>query len=111
MKAKIKKLWSKVKKPFQKQSQEKYIYPIEIPLAGIRNEHVRIDPEGGYMIIEADQQIVVEEAERYSPAKMYNSFGFSRSIFLPRGINIKFIQTKIDRDRLIIGWPEQMYNQ
>ena len=111
MKEKIKKFMAFIKKPFRKEDSRDFVYPIEIPLAGIRKDHIQIDHDAGYILIDAEQQILVEQADKYNPAKMYNSFGFSRTIFLPRGVEISFIDTKIEADRLSIGWPKQMLNQ
>lgn len=110
-KKKIGKFWTNILKKFKQERKDKYVYPIEIPLAGIKKEHIRFDSEAGTLIVDAEQQVIVEEAEGYSPSKMYSTFGFSRSIFLPEGIRVRDVNARIFSDRIAIGWPKNKFNQ
>ncbi|MBD3636279.1 MAG: Hsp20/alpha crystallin family protein [Crocinitomicaceae bacterium] len=110
MKEKINKVWNKVTNAFRRKQAPKddYVYPLEIPVAGIRRENLLIDPDDGVVVIEAEHQIIIEESDRYKPWKMYNSFGFNRSFFLPEGVRVDRIDTKLDPDSVKIGWPKSM---
>lgn len=107
MRDKIRRIWKKIKpsarggNPVRSKNQKN---ELRIPIAGVKKQEVKISKEEGFILIDAQYLIAVEEKSRFRPWKMYNSFGFYRSFFLPEGIEAKDVTCKLDKNEVRIVW-------
>lgn len=87
--------FQKFKKPRKKSNEV-----LTLAIAGINRNDLIVDRQEGYVMVKADQPILIEEAGRRVPWKMYSSFGFRRSYFLPDGIHLNEVEIEICENEL-----------
>lgn len=75
---------------------------LSIPVAGVSKDQIKIDPDEGVILVDVDEPILIEESDRMKPWKMYSSFGFSRSYFLPDGVHVREVSTEVYRKEIRI---------
>lgn len=88
-------------------TKKDHVYPIKIPVAGVHKEDILVEPDDGFMIVQTERQIIVEEYNPYQSWKRYTSFGFGDRVLLPEGIKLNHIHANLTKDAIRIGWRKQ----
>ncbi|UKN03237.1 Hsp20 family protein [Paracrocinitomix mangrovi] len=107
MKKKFSRIWKNLKgklSQFLNSNNSNSREPIAVPIAGIKEDQIICDPDEGILVIEAERRIYIEEADRFESWKMHNTYGFDRYLFLPNGVSVKRVKTKIEPDQVKIYW-------
>lgn len=92
-------------KSFFTSRPKKVIYPIQIPLSGVKDSDIKyVD---GDLIIDSDYLVRVIEAGKSRSGAFVTSYGFQRDIVLPQNIRIDDVQYRIDDHHVYLGWEKE----
>jgi HSP20 family molecular chaperone IbpA len=73
---------------------------LTIQISGVGIQDIILEKEQGYLIVNGDQPMVIEEPTREKPWEIYSAFGFRRSYYLPEGIHLNEVQLEVRENEL-----------